>query len=281
MKTVEFGSHYKNLMACPRTSCLAWKRVAGIKLRVTFKSPDVSTTLRYATCSGTRERIYAVNSGKCPQNGPLLKEVIVLRDEAARLLGYSNHAELRLQDRMHHSIDAVKSFLADMHKVLTGRGGAQLHEFRQLKETDLRSRGEVSDGHFYLWDKDYYSRILLEKLSVDQLLVAEYFSLGSTIDKMLRIFENLFGIVFENITCSNMNIGDRQWKSDSLTWHEEVQLFGVWDNNEVHGDNASFCGYLYLDLHPRSGKYGNPSNFNLRPVRENGHSLMQRKLISL
>jgi metallopeptidase MepB len=49
---------------------------------------------------------------------------------------------------------------------------------------------------------------------------------------------------------------------DDISWHEDVKIFTVWDDEEEGG---SFVGYLYLDLHPREGKYGHAANFSLQP----------------
>jgi metallopeptidase MepB len=41
-------------------------------------------------------------------------------------------------------------------------------------------------------------------------------------------------------------------KADDISWHKDVKIFSVWDNE---GEGGGFVGYLYLDLHPRLGKY--------------------------
>ena len=51
-------------------------------------------------------------------------------------------------------------------------------------------------------------------------------------------------------------------KGENISWHEDVKIFSVWDDE---GEGGSFVGYLYLDLHPRPGKYGHAANFSLQP----------------
>jgi metallopeptidase MepB len=51
-------------------------------------------------------------------------------------------------------------------------------------------------------------------------------------------------------------------RADDISWHEDVKIFSVWDDE---GEGGSFVGYLYLDLHPRPGKYGHAANFSLQP----------------
>lgn len=55
-------------------------------------------------------------------------------------------------------------------------------------------------------------------------------------------------------------------QQEDITWHEDVQLFAVWDDEREGG---SFIGYLYLDLHPREGKFGHAANFSLQPGYSN------------
>jgi metallopeptidase MepB len=93
-------------------------------LRLTFKHPDFYTAMRYAKNGETRKRIYTANDNKCNQNVPLFKEVMVLRDEAARLLGYPNHAAFRLEDKMAKTAETVNTFLDDLRSRLT-TGGAR------------------------------------------------------------------------------------------------------------------------------------------------------------
>ncbi|THC87473.1 hypothetical protein EYZ11_013081 [Aspergillus tanneri] len=229
--------------------------------------PDLFQTLRYAKHSETRRRIYIANENKCGQNVSLFKEAILLRDEAARLLGYPSHAALRIEDKMAKCPETVNSFLSDLQARLRENGKREVEKLKQLKEADLESRGESFDGRYFLWDHQYYHRMMLEKLySVNQRKIAEYFPLQSTITGMLRICETLFGLFFSEFT------RDERTKlatpGDALVWHEDVQVFSVWNADEDDG----FVGYFYMDLFLREGKYANAANFNLIPgfIQENG-----------
>lgn len=99
----------------------------------------------------------------------------------------------------------------------------------------------------------YYHRLLVEKkYQINQEKIAEYFPLKHTIDGMLKIFETLFGLEFVEITDDTKNV-----------WHEDTKQYAVY--NEKTGDaEHTFVGHLYLDLHPRDGKYGHAANFNIQ-----------------
>jgi metallopeptidase MepB len=242
------------------------------KVFLSFKYPDLFPTLKYAKNPAVRKKLFMENENKCNSNTPLFKEAIVLRDEAARLLGYNNHAEFRIEDKMAKTPQTVDEFLGDLRTRLAPGGVQEIKKLLSVKEEDLKQLGksEEFDGNYYLWDNRYYDRLMLEQdFALDQEKIAEYFPLMSTIKGMLHIFEELFGLVFVEITGDERDKISETGKGSDIVWHEDVQLFSVWDDE---GEGSDFVGYLYLDLHPRPGKYGHAANFNLQPgfINENG-----------
>ncbi|MCJ1437835.1 hypothetical protein MMC27_007222 [Xylographa pallens] len=242
------------------------------KLRLTFKYPDLFPTLKYAKNPITRQKVFIDNENKSNQNVPLFKEAVLLRDEAARLLGYPNHAAFKIEDKMAKTPATVDEFLGDLRKRLAKGGAKEKEILHKLKEEDLKSRGEEKsfDGHYFLWDHRYYSRLQLERdYQLDQQKVAEYFPLQTTLSAMLRIFEELLGLAFVEITTEDRSAISPSGKGEDIVWHPDVQVFSVWDDE---GEGQAFVGYLYTDLHPRDGKYGHAANFNLSPgfINPNG-----------
>ncbi|KAF2124916.1 thimet oligopeptidase [Dothidotthia symphoricarpi CBS 119687] len=236
------------------------------KLWLTFKYPDLFPTLKYATNAETRKKVYISNENKCPQNVDLFREAIILRDEAARILGYKNHAQFRIEDKMAKTTETVDEFLGDLRKRLAPGGKTEIEKLMKFKDADAKERGltgELADK-YYLWDHKYYDRLMLEKdYQLDHQVIAEYFPLQTTIQGMLKIFEELFGLVFVEIAGEEERAALAEGgKGSDIVWHEDVQVFSVWDDE---GEGAGFVGYLYLDLFPRDGKYGHAANFNLQP----------------
>ncbi|KAL9053291.1 MAG: hypothetical protein Q9162_004842 [Coniocarpon cinnabarinum] len=240
------------------------------KLRVTFKYPDLFPVSKYAKNADIRQKLFISNENKCNDNAPLFKETIELRDEAARLLGYRNHAAFRIEDKMAKTPEWVDGFLDDLKKRLAPGGQRELKKLKQLKEDDLANRGIDSDYNYYLWDHRFYDTMMLEKeYQLDQEKVSQWFPLQSTIRGMLEIFEELFGLQFVEVVGKDRDHIASTSKGDDIVWHQDVQLFSVWDDEAQGG---GFVGYLYLDLHPREGKYGHAANFNLQPgfIDKNG-----------
>ncbi|KAH6884602.1 metallopeptidase MepB [Thelonectria olida] len=229
------------------------------KVRVTFRPPDFYPVMRYANREQTRRHLFLAENNKCNRNIPVFREAVILRDEAARLLGYANHAALRIEDKMAKTPETVDAFLKDLQSRLFEGGRQELVKLKELKKKDLQSRGETFDGRFYVWDTSYYHRLMLEEqYAVDHQKIAEYFPVQTTIAGMFEIVQHLFGLQI-----SQLHVDERH------TWHPDVEMFSVWNNQQLGG---KFLGYLYLDLFSHDGKIANAANFNLVPgfVREGG-----------
>jgi len=242
------------------------------KIKMTFKYPDIIPTTKYAKNPETRKTVYLANENKLPQNIPIFREVILLRDEAARLLGYPNHATFVIEDKMAKTPKTVDDFLGDLRTRLAKGGEKERKALTELKKKELTEMGMADsfDGRYYIWDNRYYDRLMLEQdYSLDQEKLAEWFPLETSIRGMLTIFETLFGMTFVEITGEDRGAISPSGKGDDIVWHPEVQVFSAWDSED---QGSGFVGYLYLDLHPREGKYGHAANFNIQPgfVQENG-----------
>lgn len=84
------------------------------KLRLTFDFQPFSSAMRYCKNSETSRRVQIGYENKFPKNVPVFKELMVLRDEAARLLGYRSRAAFRLEEKTAKTPDNVNAFLDDL-----------------------------------------------------------------------------------------------------------------------------------------------------------------------
>ncbi|KAH8680766.1 metallopeptidase MepB [Xylariales sp. PMI_506] len=223
-------------------------------LRVTFNNPVLFPTLRNAKNEATRKRLYVESDNACAACVPILKEVAVLRDEAARLLGYPNHATFRLQDKMAKDPETVNKFLGDLRDGLAGKAAGEIAQKRQLKREDVEAREAQSDGGYFLWDDTYYHSIAMKKFhAVDQQYISEYFPLDAVMAIMLDMMQKLFG--FRMVEVSGDDIKGK-------VWNEDVRMFRVWNTEGLGG---RFSGYLYLDVFERDGKAGHPHSLSIIP----------------
>ncbi|KFG79793.1 metallopeptidase MepB [Metarhizium anisopliae] len=231
---------------------------------VILSNPSHMEILSYATRSETRKRMFIASQNRCSDNGPLLKEAVILRHESACLLGFPNHAARQLQGTMAETPNTVNDFLEDLRIKITPTGLDSLKVFKDSKRDHLSNQGEADqhNDRFFLWDYQFYHRLILEQeISLDRQKLREYFPVQTTIANMMSIFAHLFGLEF-----TELQTGE---KTPHMFWHEDVQVFRVHESRER---GREFLGHLYIDLFHRPGKYAQASCFNLQPgfTRQDG-----------
>ncbi|MCJ1391623.1 hypothetical protein MMC18_004487 [Xylographa bjoerkii] len=226
---------------------------AGEKLWIRYKDPDIIPIMKFATNSATRRKMFVGNESRCSQNEPLYREIFALRDEAARLLGYPNHAAYRTHYKMIQTPEAVHKSLLDVREQLHDQRDRELAKLLELKKQDLQESGNLvaNDEKLFLWDRVFYDRLLKERnYSFDQPMLAEYFSFDRTLSGMLRIYEHIFRLRFSTV----------ETEAD-MVLHDSVTMFSVWDTD----NEDSFLGYFYVDPYPRDGKYTHAGHYRLQP----------------
>jgi metallopeptidase MepB len=220
-----------------------------------FRKPHFEIAMAWVKKEEVRKRIYTGNDNRCPENVGRLKEIILLRDEASKLLGLRNHVEFKMQIRMAKHREFVDEFLDDLRKKLTPIAIRQIDGLLKLKRTKLEDESggkglDASDPEkkFYVWDYSYYKKF------------SEYFELNHSLEGMMAIFSQIFGLQFIKISPDQYSeFGDNH----VMTWHESVSIFTVWDDEATGGE---FRGYLYLDLFPRPHKFNHAGHLALQRV---------------
>lgn len=237
-----------------------------LMLRLAPDSVPVAATLRSARSAETRRRVEVADYTKCSQNIPLFRELVVLRDEAARLLGYPHHAAYNIQQMMAKTPERVNAFLSDLQARLAVAGRIQIEQLKEMKRQEVESKGGSFDGHLFSWDTSYFDGLRLDGSSKPggRGMVREYFPLQHTTAAMFKIYEHLFGLRFVEILGEERDKLSPSGDGADIVWHEDVQIYAAWDTDKKDGN--AFLGYLYLDLYARDAKYGNPSSFNIAPV---------------
>ncbi|KAH6659444.1 metallopeptidase MepB [Truncatella angustata] len=228
------------------------------RFRVSFNNSDLFPTLKFAENPATRKRMYIASERICASSVPIFQEAVLLRDEAARLLGYASHAAFSTRDKMAKDPETVNKFLLDLKKGLITVAAEDLRHKKDLKRQHVESRGENYDGQFFLWDSSFYNSLALREWhAVDQQLLSEYFEINTVKSAILEMMQNLFGLRFTRISTDHMT---------AEIWHEDVELYSVWESDETGGH---FVGYQYLDLFAREGKASHACSLNLKPSTHN------------
>lgn len=230
------------------------------KYWVNFKTPNRVAMLNHAKNAAVRRRYYTAWDNRLKDsNGPLLTEMLQLRHDTAKALGYDNFAESRNAERM-LSTSQASTFLSGVSHQLLELGRQDLGRLAALKESDVvRLQKDVKDESsttaVFRWDFSYYSRLAKDggsQLSGDK--VSEYFSFQLVLPKLFQIFSLLFGLHFVILSDTDPPVE---------TWHPDVMPIAVWDEAEEGG---GFLGYLLIDPYPREGKYGHVGQYGLQPV---------------
>jgi metallopeptidase MepB len=226
---------------------------------VHFRNAEIDSVLKFATNSSTRENMYVANAHRLPQNVDLFKRIILLRDQNARLLNYSSHANFRLEKRVAKTVEWVSNLLEGLEKSLLPKGKEEIQALLQLKKEYIAEHSNKDERYIDMvtpWDYAFYSRLALDSLEVDHEKISEYFPLRHSISAMLNIFAACLQLKFVPAPADLV--------SDSI-WHEDVEAWCVWD--ERPASNGSFVGYLFTDLLWRPGKYKGSQNVTLQSVR--------------
>ncbi|CZT52381.1 related to metallopeptidase MepB [Rhynchosporium secalis] len=233
------------------------------KYKVTYGTVDLDLVYKNCVNPETRKRIFMGNEMKCADNLPLFREMVELRAEHAELLGYKSHADLTIQNRL-MTHEGVKSFLDEMQDKTAVASKSNMEKLRKLKRQTLVSQGleegEIDD-RLFLWDQLFYMRLLEEQEhDLDQNKIAEFFPLDETVQGLLENFEILFGVVFVDLSEKSREL--MMEKQEHITWHEDVAVYAVWDEEALGG---GFLGYLHLDLLKRKGKRDHACCITLQP----------------
>ena len=212
------------------------------KYLVTLDYPDYVPFMQNADDEQARKELeFKFNRRGGQENVELLEKTLTLRREIARLLGYKNHAELRLEDRMAKNPKTVMAFLKDLQKKLKPLGKKEDKEMIAYKNSKTGKNSRT----LYSWESGYWSnKFRKENLELDSEKIKEYFPSQVVIDGMLDLFGGVFGITFEPV--------------DIPVWHPDVKAFKIKDKT-----SGELVAYFYMDLYPREGKYKHAACFGL------------------
>lgn len=194
------------------------------------------------------------------QNIPLLREILVVRDNIARKLGYKNWADYAIEIKMAATGAAAENFLEKLKTGLQPKFDSEIAEFRALK---VKETGDPN-AQIHLWDWRYYANQLKkQKYTVDEEALKVYFPYQRCLEGMFSIYQRIFGLKFEKVTPPYKWIGD-------------LQLYAVSDSS-----TGEPMGLFYLDMFPRPGKYNHFAEFGLidGKLREDGK--YQRPVVAL
>jgi Zn-dependent oligopeptidase len=210
----------------------------------TLQMPSFIPVMQYAENRELRKTM-AYQFGKISfggkyDNQKIIKKIVSLRHEKARILGFKDHAEYTLQKRMAGSTEKVMNFLNRLYDKYFPAAKKELDEMKVLAQKD-------GIDEMQSWDVAYYTQKLKkQKFDFDQEELRPYFKAENVINGIFKVAELMYGIQFKEIC-------------DVPVYHEEVRVF------EVYEQSGDFLSLFYIDLHPRETKNGGAWMTEFRP----------------
>ena len=211
---------------------------AGYKL--TLKMPSYLPVMQFADHAALRERLYrayvtrasdqAEGNARRFDNTALIQEILALRLEEARLLGYASFAEVSLVPKMAQSPAQVIAFLRDLAR-----------RARPYAERDVQDARTFAAEHLGIsdpqaWDWPYISEKLKEaRYAFSEQEVKQYFTAPKVLAGLFKIVETLFDVAIRPDTAP--------------TWHPAVAFYRIERGGQL-------LGQFYLDQPARAGKRG-------------------------
>jgi oligopeptidase A len=162
-------------------------------------------------------------------NTALIEEILSLRLEMAKLLGFNNYAELSLASKMAPSVEAVDKFLRDLAEHAHAPAEKEIAELKAIAAED-----GIRD--LQPWDSGYYSeKLKMQQFNLSQEALKPYFPAPKILQGLFSIVNRLYGIqVIER---------------EAPVWHSDARYFELEDQGQV-------IGGFYFDLYARQGKRG-------------------------
>ncbi len=194
--------------------------------------------LQYSTRRDLREQLHRAyfmrgDRDNANDNKEIVKKIVLLRAERAKLLGYPTHAHFVLEERMAKDPDTVMAFL----QTAVDAGAGSARKTKQLKcrpsSTAKKAASSWPPGTGGTTPKNCARK----NTPLTTRLLRPYFALENVKKGIFTLCEKLYGLQF--IKLDNLPL-----------YHSEVQVY------EVRESDGSHVGLLYMDFHPRPGKRG-------------------------
>lgn len=210
--------------------------------------------IRFARDGEARRLAYVGNSRAEPDRIAVLEKMLAERAELAGVLGKSNWAEVALVDKMAKNPENVEGFLSSLaaHHRQQALGDVKL--LQRLKSASMTGLAPPAGARLpplNAWDRDHFSEQYVSALAPASLApLAPYFSAGTVLRGLSRLFTKLYGISFRP---ANVAPGE--------VWHPSVRRLDVIDEQE------GLIGVIYCDLFSRQGKPPNAAHYTVRCSR--------------
>ncbi len=206
--------------------------------KFTLHAPSYLPAMQYAENRALRERMYRAFATRASEFGPpdrdntkLIAEILALRRQQARLLGYEDYSQLSLESKMADSAQQVNEFLSEL------AARARPYALRDLDELQKFAKRDLGLAPLEPWDLAYASeRLRMDRYAFSSQEVKQYFPEHKVLEGMFRVVRALYGV----------NVAEE----DAPRWNKDVRFYSIRDSG------GTLIGQFYIDLYARSNKRG-------------------------
>jgi peptidyl-dipeptidase Dcp len=232
----------KDLEGLPESAIEGAAQEAGRKAQTeswlfTLQAPSFMPFMQYSKNRELRKKMWSAFSSRAYQgeasNQQVVLDLVRLRDERAKIMGYKNHAEITLTERMAETPHRVFEFLNEL--LIPSKTAAE-KDLQELKDFAL-STDNMKD--LMPWDFAYYSEKLKEqKFKFSEEELRPYFKLENVVQGVFAHAKKLYGLRFEKLAAGEI----------VPKYNPEVETYKVTDSKN------NYVGLFYTDFFPRETK---------------------------
>ncbi len=198
--------------------------------KFTLQIPSYLAYMTYGPNREYRKVLSKAYATRAPENEEVIDQILALKNEKSKLLGFTNYAQYALETRDANKEEDVIHFLDDLADAALPQAKNELSELKAYaKRVD-----NIEDLAGY--DVGFYSeKLKKEKFNFDDTMTKPYFEQSKVLEGLLDIVSELFAVTFK--------------PADVQTWHDCVKPFDIFDEGEL-------SGRIYFDLEARKEKRG-------------------------
>lgn len=229
----------KDLEGLPKDYIEAHQPGPDGKIQISTDYPDYIPFMQYAKNDQLRKQLRFKYLNRGQKNEAILKSMIEKRNELAKLLNYRSYADYVVEDKMIKEAKAIHEFISKISKMAKAGADKEYKALLTYKQKTDKKATKIY-GHESAYLEEGFKK---DKFQFDSQEVRPYFSYDRVRDGLLSVTSKLFGIRYSAVP-------------DARVWHESVNTYDVYDNEGK-------LGRIYLDMHPRDGKYKHAAQFTI------------------
>ena len=219
----------------------------------------LSTLLKYSSNPALRKEIYYHHMTAVPENLLVLPELQRARHALAVTQGFASYTERHLKDKLLNTPDQVANFLQ-------AAAVANREEYRHDMERLARAKQQIEgNSRVEPWDTSFYTGLVTAQKcgNVSGAMAQQhYFTQEATLHGMQVLVDQLFGIQMTEVPLAE----SERW---DVVPTDPSQLQQSSTSTQLHKfafstEEGRPLGTMFLDLHPRPGKYGHAAHFTVR-----------------